>query len=173
MRDLSMSEHSIRTCSPEDIAYLADIERAAARLFPADKSVNSEQTLPDAILRKALREKLLFVADLNQALVGFAVCEEQDSYLHLKEVSVHPEVGRKGIGRSLVSYVIETSANRGLHGVTLTTFSDVPWNQPFYSKLGFNMLVEENLPAHLITALKHERDQELERRVGMVFTHEC
>ena len=40
--------------------------------------------------------------------------------------------------------------------VTLTTFRDVPWNAPFYTRLGFAMLDELTLPAGL--AAKREQE---------------
>jgi hypothetical protein len=44
----------------------------------------------------------------------------------------------------------------GYPAVTLTTFRDVPWNAPFYTRLGFAMLDELTLPAGL--AAKREQE---------------
>ena len=48
-----------------------------------------------------------------------------------------PAYGRRGVGRALVDEVLAWSAAQGLPSVTLITFRDVPWNGPYYEKLGF------------------------------------
>ena len=53
------------------------------------------------------------------------------------ELAVTPAHGRRGVGRALVDEVLAWSAAQGLPSVTLITFRDVPWNGPFYEKLGF------------------------------------
>src|SRR6185503_20500507 len=78
------------------------------------------------------------------APVGFALVEMlSDGLPHLDEVDVHPCHGRRGVGTELVRTVCEWVARRGLSGLTLTTFRAVPWNMPFYARLGF----EEVTPA--------------------------
>lgn len=69
--------------------------------------------------------------------VGFAAAKPVDAFLHLAELSVDPDHGRKGLGRALVAAVDGLARERGLAGVTLTTFRDVPFNAPFYAGLGF------------------------------------
>ena len=76
------------------------------------------------------------VDDLG-AVIGFAVAWVIDGEGHLDELAVTPAHGRRGVGRALVDEVLAWSAARGLPSVTLITFRDVPWNGPFYEKLGF------------------------------------
>ena len=61
-----------------------------------------------------------------------------------------------GIGRMLLERVIESARQMGYPAVTLTTFREVPWNAPFYTRLGFAMLDELTLPAGL--AAKREQE---------------
>ncbi len=49
----------------------------------------------------------------------------------------------------LLERVIESARQMGYPAVTLTTFREVPWNAPFYTRLGFAMLDELTLPAGL------------------------
>jgi ribosomal protein S18 acetylase RimI-like enzyme len=79
---------------------------------------------------------------------------------HLDELAVTPAHGRRGVGRALVDEVLAWSAARGLPSVTLTTFRDVPWNGPYYEKLGFEAVTE------LTPALQTLLDQG-ERRWGL------
>ncbi len=55
----------------------------------------------------------------------------------------------------LLERVIESARQMGYPAVTLTTFREVPWNAPFYTRLGFAMLDELTLPAGL--AAKREQ----------------
>ncbi len=69
--------------------------------------------------------------------VGFAAAVPVDRFLHLAELSVDPNHGRIGVGRALVGAIVALARERGLAGVTLTTFRAVPFNAPFYVRLGF------------------------------------
>jgi hypothetical protein len=42
--------------------------------------------------------------------------------------------------------------------MTLTTFRDVPWNGPYYTRLGWSTLHAADLPPELAAARKQERD---------------
>lgn len=81
--------------------------------------------------------------------VGFAAATPVDAFLHLAELSVDPDHGRKGLGRTLVEAVDALARARGLAGVTLTTFRDVPFNEPFYAGLGFAELPLADAPDQL------------------------
>ena len=52
---------------------------------------------------------------------------------------MHLDWQGKGIGRRLIACVADRPA-KGLASLTLTTFRDVPWNAPFYARLGFEMI---------------------------------
>ncbi len=41
-----------------------------------------------------------------------------------------------GLGSSLVDHLDGWAAARGLAALTLTTYRDVPWNGPYYERLG-------------------------------------
>jgi ribosomal protein S18 acetylase RimI-like enzyme len=114
-----------------------------------------------------MREELLFIAEVEDAVVGFVVCGEADHALHLYLLAVHPNYGRRGIGRDLVVRVIEESARRRLTGVSLTTFEDLKWNAPFYQKLGFRILAPHETSANLASILSNERAAGMHQRVAM------
>ncbi|MFD1048274.1 GNAT family N-acetyltransferase, partial [Kibdelosporangium lantanae] len=71
--------------------------------------------------------------------VAFAYADWLDGRLHLHQIAVHPSYVRQGIGSALMARVISAA---GSAGVKLTTFRDVPWNGPWYEKLGFRELHE-------------------------------
>lgn len=158
---------TIRHCLPDEVGDLAEIERAAGRLFPPERIPDPEDAYPVALLQNACRNGLLYVADAGGTVAGFATCTEVSGRLHLDELSVHPDHGRQGFGRRLVAEVIEAAEARGLSGVSLTTFSDIPWNGPFYTSMGFQTLSEEGLDETLAAALANERQSGLTERIAM------
>src|SRR5215510_5203524 len=95
--------YTITAARPEDLARLAAIELAAARLLAghAPESVLNETTAAD-VLEKAQKKGHLWVALLNDVPVGFAHVEviEHDA-AHLEETDVAPEHGRRGLGTQL------------------------------------------------------------------------
>jgi ribosomal protein S18 acetylase RimI-like enzyme len=170
-------KYKIRNAAEGDIAGLGDIERAADRLFPAGRIPSSDSTYPLEGFTRALREGLLLVAEVepvdhepvDHRVVGFAVAWEAENALHLGGLAVHPDYGRRGIGRDLVVAVIAESARRGLAGVTLTTFEDLKWNGPFYAQLGFRTLAPPETSSMLAAILSSEAAAGMRQRVAMLY----
>ena len=94
----------------------------------------------EGLTRAATEQRAWVAVDDLGAMVGFAVACVLDGEGHLDELRVTPAHGRRGVGRALVDEVLAWCAARGLPSVTLITFRDVPWNGPFYEKLGFEYL---------------------------------
>ncbi|KAJ9644761.1 hypothetical protein H2199_003725 [Coniosporium tulheliwenetii] len=69
----------------------------------------------------------------------------RDGLAHVAQVTVSPEHARKGIGASLLRHLELWARDMRLRGVSLTTFSDVPWNRPMYERLGYETLEDEEL----------------------------
>ena len=163
--------YSITTARPRDLARLPAIELAAARLLAghAPESVLTETTAFD-VLQAAQRSGRLWVALADDEAVGFAHVEvnERDA-AHLEEIDVVPGHGRRGLGTRLVMQVCEWAARNGYASVTLTTFRDVPWNMPFYSRLGFEIVPRAQLSPALRAVVEDETRRGLNpaRRVVM------
>ena len=163
--------YTIIAARPQDLTRLAAIELAAAQLLVghAPESVLNETTSLD-LLEKAQREGHLWVALADDGPVGFAHVEliERDA-VHLEEIDVHPDHSRRGLGRKLVLQVCEWAAGQGNKSVTLTTFRDVPWNMPFYARLGFAVVPPEQLSTGLHAVVDDETRRGLDplRRVVM------
>lgn len=141
----------VRRANPEDVAKLPSLELAAAKRFEGmavEPGVLADAT-PTRMFEDAQRDGRLWVADVSGKVVGFALTREVDGRLHLEEVDVLPEHGRRGIGSALVRTVCDAAGDRGLEAVTLTTFRDVPWNRPWYAALGFRELADEEFGPEL------------------------
>ena len=114
----------IRDAIEADVPLLAGIEARAAARF-AEVGLPSAASLP------------LLVDDADVA-VGFALMEAcSDGDAHLLELDVKPAHGGRGIGRALISASVDWAFARGLRRLTLTTFRDIPFNAPFYARVGF------------------------------------
>lgn len=166
--------YSIIPARPEHIEPLPTIELAAATLLRghAPDHVLAEATSLDE-LKDAQAEGRLWVALADDSPLGLALIEILDAHtVHLEEVDVHPRHGRRGIGAALVSAVLEWAARSAYRQVTLTTFRDVPWNMPFYARLGFEELPRAEWPPPLraIVADEAARGLDPEMRVAMVRT---
>lgn len=123
------------------------IENRAAELFRAHGYPSvADHPFPDvAAFREMLAGHEAWVAVAGTAdLAGYAVAGPLGRYLHLRELSVDPTYGRRGMGTALVRHVLAKAREGGHSGVTLTTFRDVPFNAPFYSRLGFEELPLES-----------------------------
>jgi GNAT superfamily N-acetyltransferase len=165
------TEYVIRLADPEHIDLLPDIERAAATRFgdSLPESVLSGATPLDN-LAAAQRSGLLWVALEPAGIpVGFALASMRGRRVHLEELDVLPEHGRRGIGSALVKAIEDYSLKNDCAEITLTTFSDVPWNAPFYARLGFEVIPERELDVELVRRLSNETALGLERsrRVAM------
>lgn len=149
----------IRLATAEDVPSLLAIESAACVLFdqiPVTAALPLRLT-PIGDFLEAQRHGLLWVADAAPGdLVGFALAERLDGSLHLEELDVLPAYGRQGIGTRLVRVVCDGARARNVAAVTLCTFRDVPWNAPFYRRLGFRILGEDELTSGLAAKIREE-----------------
>ena len=144
-------EPIIRVADPAEWDRLREIEDAADGMF-AEVGIGPFNIVEedDHLAQAAV------VLVYGTPARGFACVDIVDDVAHLWQLSVHPSSGRQGIGRALVGAVCEWASSNGYPAVTLTTFRDVPWNAPFYSRMGFRTLDE--LPPGLKAIRQHERD---------------
>jgi len=165
------TDYIIRLAGPEHLDQLPAIERAAATRFgdSLPQSVLSHVTPADT-LEAAQSAGLLWVAlDPAGTPVGFAVASVHGRRVHLEELDVLPEHGRRGVGSALVRAVADFALGSGCAEVTLTTFRDIPWNAPFYERAGFEVIPERELDEALLRRLSDETELGLDRsrRVAM------
>jgi GNAT superfamily N-acetyltransferase len=162
----------IRPARSDDLAWLTDIERQANTLFESFTLdvVLSEVLTPIEVLREGLKANRLWVAaDKADRPVGFALAGVVGDNAHLDELDVHPAHGQRGIGTALVEAVCAWAKAAGYHAITLTTLRQIPWNAPWYQRLGFRVLEENELSAALRDLLREEiqRGLPVDQRVAM------
>lgn len=169
------SSFEIRLAQPSDLPFLAEIETAASELFsqfPVLADLPTDAT-PLASFQEAQRNQLLWIAASESGNpIGFALVKLLGDSAHLEEMDVLPEFGRRGIGSKLVRTVCEWTQTSGIPAVTLTTFRDVPWNAPFYQKLGFRILEQGELTPELHQLVEQEESRGLKRELRVVMRYE-
>ncbi|HCR1074429.1 TPA: GNAT family N-acetyltransferase [Enterobacter cloacae] len=159
---------TVRPTRPGDVTDLPAIERAAGERFrdypelawlAEGEVISAEQHLDYA------ERGLSWLALANDQPVGFILAELHVSSLFIVELSVHLDWQGKGIGRRLIACVADQARKRGLASLTLTTFRDVPWNAPFYARLGFEMITT------LTPELREKREKETAH--GLAYDARC
>lgn len=161
---------TIRLAELADIPLLAGIElRAAERFGPDDlPPALRGHSVPEENLRQALADGLLRVALAPAGEVaGFLAAQGHGDALHISEISVVPEQGGRGLGRALLTTVIDRGRTAGYAALTLTTFSHLPRSKPFYERAGFRALRPEECDERLRQILDAERHSGLRNRLAM------
>lgn len=168
MRD----SYTIRLADPAHLASIPGIEQAAAGTFPVqDLPLHLRYQVTDRdTLRLAQQDGRLWVAlDGLRHPVGFAMVEVADDQAYLSEMDVHPDHGRLGLGTRLVRAAVDWAVSQGYESVLLVTFRHLPWNAPFYAKLGFTQLEQSELGPELRGFIEEEAAAGIDpaNRVGM------
>lgn len=158
----------IRLATIDDIGTMQAIEVAAGEQFRTvgmDSIADAEPFDADE-LGAYVDAGTAWVADVDGVVVGYAAAEVVDGHGHLEQVSVHPSVQGRGVGRALIDAVVEWSTG----DVTLTTFRDVPWNQPLYEHLGFVVLGDDEIGPELRAKVAHEAELGLDPALRVVMS---
>ena len=95
-------------------------------------------------------QRLWVAADAEGCPVGFALASVVGDNAHLDELDVLSEHGCRGLGTALIQAVHYWASQCGFPAVTLTTMTHIPWNSPFYERLGYHVIE----PAEMSEALR-------------------
>jgi GNAT superfamily N-acetyltransferase len=170
----------VRPGRPEEIAIALGIDADACEAFKElspelDVALSSDHPFVVAEVaawREAARHgRLLFACTPDRVPVGFAVLGLADGRPHLVQISVRRAFMGRGVGRALVTRAKRWSVRAG--ELWLTTYAGVPWNQPWYERLGFVATPEAGCGPELRAALDAERAAlpRARPRVAMVYRH--
>ncbi|GLZ33708.1 GCN5 family N-acetyltransferase [Lentzea sp. NBRC 105346] len=150
----------IRRAFADELPHLQDIENASGEPFRAIGMPEIADDDPISLSLLAASEVWVAV-DSDDVPVAFVALGVVDGVRHIHQVSVHPGHARRGIGAALISHVAEGP-------VSLTTFRDVPWNAPYYARLGFVEM--DVLGPELAAVMAEEAAHGLTGRVAMLLT---
>jgi GNAT superfamily N-acetyltransferase len=147
----------IRRACESDFAAIGDVELSAGSLFEGTHmhwAVGETTALAE--LETAIQGGMLWVAELEGSVTGFLLGEVIESELHIWEVSVRREQQGLGFGKALVEAAAMAAANLGLTALTLTTDLTLPWNAPWYGRIGFTVLGDNECSPRLVELLANE-----------------
>lgn len=149
----------IRAARIGDVAALPGIERAAGAGFRQLGMVaiaDDEPLAVSALIGYQRAGRAWVATDDFDRPVAYLLLEVVDANAHIAQVSVHPGHARQGLGRALMDTAAAWAKRRRMSAMTLTTFTDVPWNAPYYARLGFIVVPHASLSAELRSIRAHE-----------------
>ena len=151
----------IRPAQPEDLQRIRDIEVAAGQLFRAIgmDSVADDPPMTEEELAAYQRAGHAWVATgPTGTAIAYILVDVLGVWAHIEQVTVDPDQGRRAIGSTLIAHAERWATWAGLRGLSLTTFTNVPWNAPYYERLGFRHLPEnEWTDEHALVVLREKQ----------------
>lgn len=149
----------IRPARPDELPLLAEIEDTAAQAFRGtamafvlglpNRPVQPQVAISDPVFIWAS-------VDPDDRPVGFLEAEIVGEWLHVFELSVHPDWQQQGRARALLDTASHFARSRSLRCVSLTTDRDIAWNGPAYRRMGFVQLAAAETPPWLAEILANE-----------------
>ncbi|MEQ3551142.1 GNAT family N-acetyltransferase [Pseudonocardia nematodicida] len=145
------------------------IERAAGEPYREIglAVVADDDPPPTAVLVAFAAAGRAFVDERAGEPVGYLLTEIVDGCAHVEQVSVLPALRGRRIGAGLVEHLAGWARDHRLPALTLTTYRDVPWNGPYYVRLGFRELVELTPGLRAIRAAEACRGLDVWPRLAM------
>lgn len=164
--------YRIRPARAADVEAIREIERAAGQAFASVgyPDVARHDPTPAAALRDAITDGALFVAVTpSDDPVGFLLCTEIDGDLYVQELAVHPDHAGHRLAVPLLAAAETLARSLGLPALSLTTFRSVPWNAPYYERLGFHILSDNQIGPSLRFVIARQKAAGLDvaNRVAM------
>ncbi|HVJ33587.1 MAG TPA: GNAT family N-acetyltransferase [Terriglobia bacterium] len=136
--------YHLRPARPDEVGVVRAIEQAAAQRFRGtdfDWVANAGAgSVADVTASIAAQQVLVMTpaggADAGQpvAFVQFAIV---DGGAYIEEIDVLPTHAGHRLAARLIDAVDVWARSQGLPILTLSTFSTIPWNAPYYRRLGF------------------------------------
>ena len=154
----------IRGARAEDLSRIRGIEVAAGetfRLVGMAAIADDPPPAPDALAVYLQDGRAWVSTESADEPIAYILLDVVDRFLHIDQVTVHPQHARRGSGGALIEEAAGWATARGLDGLTLTTFEEVPWNAPYYGRLGFQEVPESRWSDGIRRIVQSERDHGL------------
>ncbi|HXD68949.1 MAG TPA: GNAT family N-acetyltransferase [Gaiellales bacterium] len=149
----------IRPPAADELGRLVEIEAAAGRAFAEHgmPEIAADDPGSPAELEPYREADRAWVAADGAGPVAYLLAAEVDGCLHVEQVSVDPAHAGRGIGAALIDHLAAAARADGRPALTLTTFRDIPWNAPYYARLGFAELPDGEWGPQLRALVARER----------------
>ncbi len=151
--------YRVRPSRAAELDRLPEVERQADAVYFAALGIEDPKLPPLdlAVFDLCHAAGTLWVAaDRGDEPVGFAAATDLDGALFVIEMDVVPAHQGRGLGRALIEAAIDHARWAFYPAVALTTDRYIPFNAPFYARLGFVELRREDLSPGLRAVLARE-----------------
>jgi GNAT superfamily N-acetyltransferase len=130
-----------------DSAVVRRIEHAAAARFAGVgmPEIARGNGMSSELVQIFVRRGGLFLMLCGKRPVGFVAACTLDGAGHVAELDVVPKHAGKKLGSRLIDTAADWARAKGCELLTLTTYRDIPWNAPYYARLGFRECALEGL----------------------------
>jgi GNAT superfamily N-acetyltransferase len=149
----------VRPPRRDELEALRSLERDAARAFAeiGMPEIADDEPLSVAELETFRARGRAWVAvDERDRPVAYLLSAVVDDCLHVEQVTVAPSHARRGLGAALLEHLAAIALAEGRPALTLTAFREVPWNAPYYERLGFAVVEPADQGPELAALVAHE-----------------
>ncbi len=156
----------LREAAPRDLPGLRELERAAGAAFRGmGMGAVADDEPPSVTELSAFQAdgRAWVCADTDDVPAAYLLVDVVDDEAYIEQVSVHPDHARQRLGEQLVDHVETWARTQGIASLTLTTYRDVPWNAPYYARLGFSEIEEPAIGPGLREIRRKEAHRGLDR----------
>jgi GNAT superfamily N-acetyltransferase len=156
----------VRPARTDDVPRLRDIERAAGELFrPLGMARVADDDPPpaEALELRIAAGRLWVAADTGDVALAYLMADPVGVHAHVEQVSVHPAAARRRLGAALIERARQWGKDASARDLTLCTFVDVPWNAPYYRRLGFAAVPDAALDPPLAALRRREHELGLDQ----------
>jgi ribosomal protein S18 acetylase RimI-like enzyme len=135
---------TIRLAEPGDARAIAEmsrdfIESGLGWRYDAASIQRAMKRRETAVI--VASERQTYVAGEKPGIAGFAIMDFGDERAHLVLLAVQPVLRRRGTGRRLVDWLMESAVSAGMASVHLELRADNEAARRFYRALGFSETV--------------------------------
>jgi predicted N-acetyltransferase YhbS len=144
---------SFRFAALHDAQTIRSIEFEASQRFVSVGMTGIADAAPmevELVNRKIAAQQIIVAVNPDETCAGFVMFEPQPARFYVQELDVLTAHAGQRIGAALIEQVAQLALARQVTQLVLSTFRAVPWNAPYYRRLGFRDIEEADLDAALI-----------------------
>lgn len=144
---------NFRAADAADAEALSAIEDNAATVFRqlggSFAKIDFSALTPEFYVDAISQNQIIWLVELRGEPVGFLRAKPVDDILFCAEMSVQKHHHGKGLGEKLINHFMNYAKSDGFSGVAGITYKNVPWNGPYYQRLGFDYLEDAQIGEEL------------------------
>lgn len=144
---------TFRLAAPHEAETIRLIEFEAGARFASVGMAGIADAPPmsvELVARKIAAQEIIVAVDGDDVCAGFVMFEPQAERIYVQELDVLTSHAGRRIGAALIDEVARLARSRKLLQLVLSTYREVPWNAPYYRRLGFREIAEAELDPALV-----------------------